>query len=148
MEGSQSTIGGGGRYDDLIEELGGKPTPADYAGALERAIVEVIGHESGHIGPERPLTPGAVPFLGEPQAETKAKETLTALIAKDKAEEGNAQAVIGLNRLAHYHRDLGKLCNNFVNFRDFYGRKTRAIFQAGTAIGKFHGVIRPTTPMG
>ncbi len=63
---------------------------------------------------------------------TKAKETLTALIAKDKAEEGHAQAVIGLNRLLHYHRDLFKLCNNFVNFRDFYGRKDKAIFQAGT----------------
>ncbi len=63
---------------------------------------------------------------------TKAKETLTALIAKDKAEEGNAKAVVGLNRLVHYHRDLAKLCNNFVNFRDFYGRKDKAIFQAGT----------------
>ncbi len=63
---------------------------------------------------------------------TKAKDTLTALIAKDKAEEGHAQAVIGLSRLVHYHRDLGKLCNNFVNFRDFYGRKDKAIFQAGT----------------
>jgi hypothetical protein len=63
---------------------------------------------------------------------TKAKETLAALIAKDKAEEGHAQAVIGLNRLAHYHRDLGKLCKNFVNFSDFYGRKDKAIFQAGT----------------
>ena len=63
---------------------------------------------------------------------TKAKETLTALIAKDKAEEGHAQAVIGLNRLVLYHRDLGKLCNNFVNFRDFYARKDKAIFQAGT----------------
>jgi len=63
---------------------------------------------------------------------TKAKETLVALVAKDKAEEGHAQAVIGLNRLAHYHRDLGKLCINFVNFRDFYGRKDKAIFQAGT----------------
>ena len=63
---------------------------------------------------------------------TKAKDTLTALIAKDKAEEGHAQAVIGLNRLVHYHRDLAKLCTNFVNFRDFYGRKDKAIFQAGT----------------
>jgi hypothetical protein len=62
---------------------------------------------------------------------TKARETLTALVAKDKAEEGNSQAVIGLNRLVHYHRDLGKLCNNFVNFRDFYGRKDKAIFQVG-----------------
>ena len=63
---------------------------------------------------------------------TKAKDTLTALIAKDKAEEGHAQAVIGLHRLIHYHRDLAKLCHNFVNFSDFYGRKDKAIFQAGT----------------
>ena len=62
----------------------------------------------------------------------KAKETLTALIAKDKAEEGNAVAVIGLHRLIHYHRDLARLCRNFVNFADFYGRKDKAIFQAGT----------------
>jgi hypothetical protein len=62
----------------------------------------------------------------------KAKETLTALIAKDKAEEGNSAAVVGLNRLVHYHRDLSQLCHNFVSFRDFYGRKQKAIFQAGT----------------
>ncbi len=63
---------------------------------------------------------------------TKAGDTLTALIGKDKAEEGHAQAVIGLHRLIHYHRDLAKLCRNFVNFADFYGRKDKAIFQAGT----------------
>src|SRR5882672_1295399 len=63
---------------------------------------------------------------------TKARDTLTALIAKDKAEEGNSAAVVGLNRLVHYHRDLSQLCHNFVSFRDFYGRKEKAIFQAGT----------------
>ena len=63
---------------------------------------------------------------------SKAKETLAALIAKDKAEEGNSLAVVGLNRLAHYHRDLNQLCHNFVSFSDFYGRKNKAIFQAGT----------------
>jgi hypothetical protein len=63
---------------------------------------------------------------------SKAKETLTALIARDKAEEGNAVAVIGLHRLVHYHRDLASLSRNFVNFADFYGRKDKAIFQAGT----------------
>ncbi len=63
---------------------------------------------------------------------SKAQETLTVLIAKDKAEEGNSVAVIGLHRLIHYHRDLASLCRNFVNFADFYGRKDKAIFQAGT----------------
>jgi hypothetical protein len=81
-------------------------------------------------------TGGAVEKIGLARAReilaTKAKETLTALIAKDKAEEGNSVAVIGLHRLIHYHRDIAKLCRNFVNFADFYGRKDKAIFQAGT----------------
>jgi hypothetical protein len=81
-------------------------------------------------------TGGAVEKIGLERTRailaTKAKETLTALIAKDKAEEGNSVAVIGLHRLIHYHRDLARLCRNFVNFADFYGRKDKAIFQAGT----------------
>jgi histidyl-tRNA synthetase len=40
--GGQSTLGGGGRYDDLIEELGGKPTPAvGFAAGLERIILNL-----------------------------------------------------------------------------------------------------------
>jgi hypothetical protein len=81
-------------------------------------------------------TGGSVEKIGLARAReilaSKAKETLTALIAKDKAEEGNSTAVIGLHRLIHYHRDLAMLCRNFVNFADFYGRKDKAIFQAGT----------------
>jgi hypothetical protein len=81
-------------------------------------------------------TGGAVEKIGLARAReilaTKAQETLTALIAKDKAEEGNSTAVIGLHRLIHYHRDLAKLARNFVNFADFYARKDKAIFQAGT----------------
>jgi len=81
-------------------------------------------------------TGGTMEKIGLPRAReilaTKAKETLTALIARDKAEEGNSVAVIGLHRLIHYHRDLARLCRNFVNFSDFYGRKEKAIFQAGT----------------
>ena len=41
-EGAQSTLGGGGRYDGLIEELGGKPTPAiGFATGIERIIVNL-----------------------------------------------------------------------------------------------------------
>ncbi len=42
VEGSQSSIGGGGRYDDLIEELGGKPTPGvGFAAGIERIILNL-----------------------------------------------------------------------------------------------------------
>ena len=40
--GSQTALGGGGRYDNLIEELGGKPTPAvGFAAGLERIILNL-----------------------------------------------------------------------------------------------------------
>ena len=39
---AQSTLGGGGRYDDLIEELGGKSTPAiGFATGMERIILNL-----------------------------------------------------------------------------------------------------------
>ncbi len=38
--GSQSGVGGGGRYDGLIEQLGGKPTPgAGWAAGVERMLL-------------------------------------------------------------------------------------------------------------
>ena len=44
--GAQSTIGGGGRYDDLIEELGGKATPAiGFATGIERIILNLKNQE-------------------------------------------------------------------------------------------------------
>lgn len=62
----------------------------------------------------------------------KSKESIAALIAKDKALESEAQAVVDLDRLTHYYRDLYQLLNNFVAFADFYSGKRKAIFQAGT----------------
>ena len=41
-EGAQSALGGGGRYDDLIEELGGRPTPAiGFASGIERIALSL-----------------------------------------------------------------------------------------------------------
>ena len=60
------------------------------------------------------------------------KETLTALIAKDKALEQEANAIASVDKLVRYHRDLFTLLNNFVSFQDFYSPGTTAIFQAGS----------------
>jgi histidyl-tRNA synthetase len=44
-EGAQSAVGGGGRYDDLIEELGGRPTPAvGFAMGIERIVLGMKRH--------------------------------------------------------------------------------------------------------
>jgi histidyl-tRNA synthetase len=40
--GAQSTLGGGGRYDGLAEQLGGRPTPGvGFASGVERIILEL-----------------------------------------------------------------------------------------------------------
>jgi histidyl-tRNA synthetase len=45
-EGSQSAIGGGGRYDNLIEDIGGKPTPAvGFASGIERIVLNIKRQE-------------------------------------------------------------------------------------------------------
>jgi histidyl-tRNA synthetase len=63
-KGGQSTLGGGGRYDDLIEELGGKPTPAvGFAAGLERIILNLKKQK-----PDIPTLPKAdafIAYLGE-----------------------------------------------------------------------------------
>jgi len=63
---------------------------------------------------------------------TSAKETLAALVTKDKAEEANVNAIAQVEKLTRYHRDLYLLATNFVNFKDFYDRGDPAIFQVGT----------------
>jgi histidyl-tRNA synthetase len=41
-EGAQSTLGGGGRYDNLLAELGGEPTPAiGFATGMERIVLNL-----------------------------------------------------------------------------------------------------------
>src|SRR5205807_10226987 len=40
--GAQSTLGGGGRYDGLAEQLGGRSTPGvGFASGIERIILEL-----------------------------------------------------------------------------------------------------------
>ncbi len=48
----------------------------------------------------------------------------------DPAAAGDG--VLALERLARYCRDLMKLANNFVAFKDFYSRQGQATFQIGT----------------
>jgi hypothetical protein len=61
-----------------------------------------------------------------------AQKDLTALITKDSAEAATFATLVSLEKLARFRRDLHALCLNFVNFKDFYSKSNRAIFQAGT----------------
>jgi histidyl-tRNA synthetase len=52
--GAQSEIGGGGRYDGLIEQLGGPATPAvGWAAGIERILLALDGDEGDAAPPER-----------------------------------------------------------------------------------------------
>lgn len=61
-----------------------------------------------------------------------ARTKLNAMIAEDAAVAPAMNAIDNVERLARYHRDLVGLLNNFVAFRDFYGRERPAVFQVGT----------------
>jgi histidyl-tRNA synthetase len=61
--GAQSALGGGGRYDGLIEQLGGQPTPASgWAAGVERILL---------ASPEPPVAPRLIDLfvaIAAPQA--------------------------------------------------------------------------------
>ena len=54
--GAQNAIGGGGRYDNLVEQLGGRPTPGvGFGSGLERLLIalEAQGVEVRRPRPHR-----------------------------------------------------------------------------------------------
>ncbi|MGN6369145.1 MAG: hypothetical protein ACTHN5_12860, partial [Phycisphaerae bacterium] len=76
---------------------------------------------------------------------TQRKAAIAALIAKDAALAPEAAAIASVDKLVHFHRDLFRLLNNFVSFRDFYTQRpgnlhaqptlhrgNKATFQIGT----------------
>jgi hypothetical protein len=61
-----------------------------------------------------------------------AQRLVNGLIARDQALEAAANAIVKVEKLVRFRRDLATFLNNFVSFRDFYTGKAEAIFQAGT----------------
>lgn len=59
------------------------------------------------------------------------QEKVLALIALDADKKVVADGLEAVERLVRYNRDLLHLANNFVSFREFYGREEKAVFQAG-----------------
>ena len=73
-KGGQSTLGGGGRYDNLIEQLGGKATPAvGFAAGLERIILNLKKQNLGIPG-----LPGPDVFIAYLEEEAKVEAIRTA----------------------------------------------------------------------
>jgi histidyl-tRNA synthetase len=79
--GAQSTVCGGGRYDGLVAELGGPPTPGVGFGlGLERFLMMVEKLAGDHVPPRRGIQAIA---LGEP-----ARERLVAIAGALREQSG------------------------------------------------------------
>lgn len=126
-----------------------------YADAVRRFAVEIVAPVLGGAGsltddgwgtirarfaPYEAWLEGkpetAVEKLGEERVRRilagDGKAALLDLVERDKAVEPQVTAIVSVERLLRYCRDLHLLANNFVSFRDFYTRKGKATFQAGT----------------
>ena len=91
-------------------------------GHFEAWQASKAGAEVESLGVER------LRLLAQPGQET----SLAPLFEKEKAQEATANAIASVERLVRYVRDLHPLLLNFVNFQQFYARKSPAIFQVGT----------------
>ncbi|WP_300298893.1 histidine--tRNA ligase [Ferrovibrio sp.] len=87
MLGAQGTVLAGGRYDGLIEQLGGKPTPGiGWAGGIERLVL---------LSDPQPVPPRSVAIIpigaaAEAEAAKLAAELRRADVAVELAYGGNA----------------------------------------------------------
>ncbi len=78
--GAQSALGGGGRYDDLIEQLGGKPAPAvGFAAGMDRVVLSL--KKQGIAVPPLPSPGVFIAHLGN-EAKTEAVKLAASLRAQ------------------------------------------------------------------
>ncbi|MCB1980725.1 MAG: histidine--tRNA ligase [Rhodoferax sp.] len=76
--GAQGTVCGGGRYDGLVEMVGGKPAPAvGWALGVER-VLDLLQHDGVEVPAERPDVYAIVPDAGALAPATRVAETLRA----------------------------------------------------------------------
>lgn len=94
--GSQGTICGGGRYDYLVEQIGGKPAPAvGWALGVERVLELLL--EQGH-GP-RPLVPDVYAVIPDRDSLPFALKTLQTLRALGVSVQMHAASGEGMGSM-------------------------------------------------
>ena len=138
-EGQQSAIGGGGRYDGLVELLGGKPTPGIGFGiGLDRVLLAL---ETAGAAPREEGTPVAVVVGSDPADTTTRFRIATELRSSGLA----ARAELGSRKLgkqleaaardgAHFAVIVGdELGGGQVQLRDLEAGTQRAVPVASLA---------------
>lgn len=134
--------------------VGLNPAWADaMARLVERAIVPMLGGRQtltlgdwaelkaklagyAHWLANKPATPlhGLAPERLEMLLDDTCITTIRALIDQDTAIAPEIVGMALVERTILYRRDLLRVVNNFVAFREFYGRRGAAAFQAGTLL--------------
>ncbi len=93
--GAQSTIGGGGRYDGLAEQLGGPPTPGiGFGSGMERIILNL--REAGVQPPPEEGPRVYVAYLGD---EAHVRDEAYRTVARIRAAGIGASATTGKRKL-------------------------------------------------
>jgi histidyl-tRNA synthetase len=99
--GAQSELGGGGRYDGLIEQLGGPPTPAvGWAVGIERILL-ALGDEGGGEPGARPVF---ISFSWDAEIEQQAMALATELRKAGVAAEFDLAGRGSKGQLKHANR--------------------------------------------
>jgi histidyl-tRNA synthetase len=84
LEAAQNTIGGGGRYDGLVEALGGQPTPGiGFGTGIERVLL-ACDDEGVFPVPDRPLTAYVIDLTGGAVARDLTAELRRAGVSSDR----------------------------------------------------------------
>ena len=132
-EGQQQALGGGGRYDGLVELLGGKPTPGIGFGiGLDRVVLAL---EESSAGPAKEPTPVAVVVGADPVATAERLRVATELRSaglRVRAELGNRKLARQLEAAArdgaHFAVILGdELAEGSVQLKDLQAGTQRVV---------------------
>lgn len=104
--GAQSTVLAGGRYDGLVEQMGGPPTPGvGWSAGLER-LLELFG-DGSHIGIPAPRRPIAVIPVDEPGEHAMEYEALK--LARELRQEGHCVELLAGGKLDKRMKRANKL---------------------------------------
>jgi len=149
-EGQQQAIGGGGRYDGLVELLGGRPTPGIGFGIVIDRLILALADTGATVPPEP--APVAVVVGADPDDTTARLKVATDL----RAAGITARAELGRRRLgkqlesasrdhAHFAVIVGdELASGEVGLRDLPAGTQKLVSLADLAreIGRAHAAHR------
>ena len=138
-EGQQQALGGGGRYDGLVELLGGKPTPGiGFALGLDRVVLAL---QSAGVAPAEVSAPIAV-VVGADPADTAGRLAVStqlraaglAVSADLSTRRLGRQLEAAVKEGAHFAVILGdELATGDVQLRDLDGASQKLVPLAGLA---------------